>query len=632
MPATVSWTFTTATPAFQQSTVISGLTNPTVVEFARDGRVFIAEKSGIIKVFDNISDTTATVFADLRTNVYNYHDRGLLGMALHPDFPSTPYVYVLYAHDADIGGAAPKWGTPNTTPDPCPSPPGETADGCVISARLSRLTASGNTAVGGEAVLVENWFQQYPSHSIGSLVFGADGMLYASGGDGASYNFVDYGQDGNPLNPGGDPPVGVGGVQTPPTAEGGALRAQDIRTSSDPVTLDGTVIRVDPLTGAAPPDNPFFSHPDPNGKRVVGYGLRNPFRITTRPGTNEIWIADVGWNVFEEINRLVDPTDGEVDNFGWPCFEGAGRQPGYDGANLTLCEQLYATNAVTAPFYFYNHSEKVSTETCATGSSAVSGLAFYQNGTYPSSYRNALFFSDYARNCIWVMFADANGLPNPSTRTPFLNGATQPADLKIGPGGDLFYVSLSGTLRRMRYFSGSQPPVAAAQAVPATGNSPLLVSLNASGSSDPGGLALTYAWDLDGDGQFDDATTAATSFTYTVAGQVTPRVRVTNSAGLSDIAAATVLVSESYPTATIVTPGSALTWGVGDVVTFSGSGSDAQDGTLPASALIVGARYPPLPADVPRAPVRKLRARRERKLRYSRPRLPLLAGASSDGY
>ena len=90
MPATVSWTFTTATPAFQQSTVISGLTNPTVVEFARDGRVFIAEKSGIIKVFDNISDTTATVFADLRTNVYNYHDRGLLGMALHPDFPSTP--------------------------------------------------------------------------------------------------------------------------------------------------------------------------------------------------------------------------------------------------------------------------------------------------------------------------------------------------------------------------------------------------------------------------------------------------------------------------------------------------------------------------------------------------------------
>ena len=103
-------------------------------------------------------------------------------------------------------------------------------------------------------------------------------------------------------------------MQTPPTAEGGALRAQDIRTSSDPVTLDGTVIRVDPLTGAAPPDNPFFSHPDPNGKRVVGYGLRNPFRITTRPGTNEIWIADVGWNVFEEINRLIDPTDGEVDN------------------------------------------------------------------------------------------------------------------------------------------------------------------------------------------------------------------------------------------------------------------------------------------------------------------------------
>ena len=94
MPASVSWSFTTATPVFQQSTVLTGLTQPTVVEFAADGRVFIAEKSGLIKVFDNLSDTTATMFADLRTNVYNYHDRGLLGMALHPDFPDTPYVYV----------------------------------------------------------------------------------------------------------------------------------------------------------------------------------------------------------------------------------------------------------------------------------------------------------------------------------------------------------------------------------------------------------------------------------------------------------------------------------------------------------------------------------------------------------
>src|SRR5215204_6017711 len=72
---------------FTESVAISGLSNPTVFRFAADGRVFVGEKSGLIKVFDNLSDTTPTIFADLRTNVHNFWDRGLLGMALHPNFP-----------------------------------------------------------------------------------------------------------------------------------------------------------------------------------------------------------------------------------------------------------------------------------------------------------------------------------------------------------------------------------------------------------------------------------------------------------------------------------------------------------------------------------------------------------------
>jgi glucose/arabinose dehydrogenase len=99
-------------------------------------------------------------------------------------------------------------------------------------------------------VLIEDWCQQYPSHSIGSLAFGSDGALYVSGGEGASVSFADYGQAGNPvINPCGDPPGGEGGVQTPPTAEGGALRSQDLLTSSDPAGLSGTVLRVDPAAG-----------------------------------------------------------------------------------------------------------------------------------------------------------------------------------------------------------------------------------------------------------------------------------------------------------------------------------------------------------------------------------------------
>ena len=209
---------------FQEQVVWSGLNNPTNIEFAPDGRIFVAEKSGVIKVFDGPTDTSATVFADLNVNVYNFWDRGLLGLALHPSFPTTPWVYVLYSYDHELGSTAPapRWGTAGVYSDPCPNPPGATGDGCIVSGRLSRLTASGNQMTGTEQVLVEDWCQQYPSHSIGDIAFGGDGALYVTGGDGASFNFADWGQDGSPLNPCGDPPGGGGG--RPPRAAPCAAR------------------------------------------------------------------------------------------------------------------------------------------------------------------------------------------------------------------------------------------------------------------------------------------------------------------------------------------------------------------------------------------------------------------------
>ena len=110
-----------STPSgFQEYVALSGLNQPTAVRFASDGRVFVAEKSGLIKVFDSLADTTPTVFADLRTNVHNFWDRGLLGLALDPNFPADPYVYVLYTHDAaDRRHRAPRWGDAT-----CPEPAG----------------------------------------------------------------------------------------------------------------------------------------------------------------------------------------------------------------------------------------------------------------------------------------------------------------------------------------------------------------------------------------------------------------------------------------------------------------------------------------------------------------------------
>ncbi len=437
---------------FTDQLVFSGLSNPTAVRFAADGRVFVAEKSGLIKVFDGLADTSPTIFADLNVQVHNFWDRGLLGLALHPNFPTTPYVYVLYTRDAAVGGSAPRWGTAGVLSDPCPSPPGPTADGCVVSGRLSRLTASGNVMTGSERVLIDDWCQQYPSHSVGALAFGTDGALYVSGGEGASFTFLDYGQEGIPPNPCGDPPVPVGGVQAPPSAEGGSLRSQDVRTAGDPAGLGGTLLRVDPETGAGLPTNPLGSSSDPNLRRIIAYGLRNPFRFALRPGTTEIWTGDVGLEAADEVD-VADST--VLRNFGWPCYEGAQRQPAFDAADLSLCETLYAGGSATTPWFQYGPTEHIAPDQkCPKGSMTVAGLAFYGNGSYPSKYNGALFVGDYSRNCIWVV----PGL-DPTRRETVIATAASPVDLQIGPGGDIFYVDFTGgTIRRVVWGGGGTPP------------------------------------------------------------------------------------------------------------------------------------------------------------------------------
>jgi glucose/arabinose dehydrogenase/regulation of enolase protein 1 (concanavalin A-like superfamily) len=572
---------------FADSVVLTGLQMPTAVAFAPDGRVFVAEKSGLIKVFDSLSDPSPSVFADLRTQVFNYLDRGMLGLALDPGFPNRPYVYVLYTRDAPIGGTAPRWGTPGATSDFCPDPPGMD-DGCVASGRLSRLEAAGNVWTGTERVLVDDWFQQFDSHSLGSLAFGPDGALYASGGDAASWQFVDYGQRGEPPNPGGDPPVPVGGTQTPPTAEGGALRSQDLRTEGDPVGLNGTVIRIDPDTAAAMPDNPLYAHPDPNAKRIIAYGLRNPFRIALRPGTREVWVGDVGWRLYEELNVIPDPSAGVVRNFGWPCYDGTAKQDGYDAADLDICEKLYAEpSAVTFAHFQYREGVRVvASETCGFSDSSTTGLAFYQGGSYPAEYNGALFFADYTRRCIWVMPPDINGMPDPARRATFITNAAHPVDLKIGPGGDLYYVDITGgAIRRIRYTAGNQPPTARVTATPQSGPAPLAVSFDGDGSTDPEGGALTYSWDLNGDGTFGDATVPNPSHTYSADGTYVASVRVTDDAGLQDVAATTIVVGNTAPTAVIDTPAPTLRWRVGQSYSFSGHATDQEDGAVPASRL-----------------------------------------------
>ena len=582
-------------PGFAESTVLSDLETPSAISFVPGGGILVAEISGVIKHFDGPGDSTSTVVANIEREVHFVGDRGLLGMRLDPQYPTRPYLYVVYTHNAAIGGVAPRWDNNGQSFDGCPH--AQVSAGCVVSGRLVRMELSTDeTEVVDKKVLVEDWCQQFSSHSMGSIAFDSEGALLASSGEGASFNYSDYGQDpgGNPC---GDPPGGVGGTMEPPTAEGGALRSQDVRTLSDPTGLSGSVIRVDPDTGAPLDDNPVIAPSDANAERIVAHGFRNPFRIAVRPGTDELWVGDVGWGQVEEINRIPSVT-GSLLNFGWPCFEGAQRRSGYNALNL--CSQL-ALSSVTLPYFQYTHFEEVADgdgcgdQTQFTWSSAISGLAFEDASAFPDAYRDSLFFADYARNCIWTMAdTDSDGVPDASAVAVFRRNAATPVDLQFGPDGLLYYVDIAtGSVRRIAY----NGPSAVAEAVE-SGSDPLTWELDGRASSDPDDAlsSLDFAWDLDGDDGYDDSSATAFTHTFPGPGSYSVGLRVTDPDGNASFDRITVEVANSPPVPLIEAPGSDFRWKVGDQIEFSGSATD-EGQSLPASALEWSIAIDHCPAD-----------------------------------
>jgi glucose/arabinose dehydrogenase len=561
-----------------------GLQEPAAVRFAPGGKVFVAEKSGKILVYDSLADKTPTLFADLRTEVYNANDRGLLGIALDPQFSvAHPYVYVLYAYDAPPGEEAPFWGNEEEDGDECPDPPGANTDGCVIQGRLSRLTANlGTDKSVHEEPMITDWCQQFSSHSVGDLQFDSEGNLWASGGEGASFESADFGQYGAPLNPCGDPPEGIGGIETPPTAEGGSLRAQNRKT------LNGSLIRVDPETGAGVVQNPLAASLNANERRLVAKGFRNPFRFAIDPTTGEIYVDNVGSSGYEEIDRF-SPSSSTIYNSGWPCYEGPQRRAAFEALNLNVCNALYANPGSTSqPFFYYSHLAGVTPEDPCPyePGSAISGLAFYEGGSYPAKYEGALFFADAVRGCVYVMTTGEDGRPDPSTAEPFLTeGGLYPGvDIEVGPGGDLYYVSLTseqgpGAIHQISY-DPKAPQARLKPEGPTWGSTPLLVKFDAGESSDPQEEeTLEYEWDLDGNGKFTAPTPdSAETETYEDPSEnKTAAVRVVDELGHESVAQVTVYPGDTPPVPEIEAPVETLKWSVGQPIKFAGLGFDPDE-------------------------------------------------------
>ena len=571
------------------------LSNPIAVEFAPDGSVFVAQKNGIIKRFDGIGDPTPQTFADLRTEVFNYADKGMLGLEVDPLFTSTrPYVYAAYAYDAPPGEVAPYWG------DACPDPPGPTTEGCATTARVVRFTDTGSYPAAAPTILIDgtngSWCHQFPSHTVGHLEIGPDGMLYVSSGEGANYNLVDYGQlpAGSPTNPCDDP-----------ADEGGALRAQDARTSSDPQSLDGSILRVNPDTGAAPSDNPYAASADANRRRVIAYGMRNPYRFTFSIDGDHLYATDVGWTEWEEINRvdLTNTGASAVENFGWPCYEGPAFENSYRSAAiavpLDVCLDLETdvTDPPDAPFISYNHTDDVITGDGCDGAngSAATGVAFYAGGDYPAQFDGAMFLADFARSCVWVVYPDGDLDPDWDDRQLFLDHGRFITDFETGPGGDLFWVnSGAGRIERVRHYAGNRPPVAVIGANVTSGPIPLSVNfdVNASYDADPGDGIASVAWDLDGDGAYDDSTSFTPNVVFDDPGRVIVGLRVTDQNGATDTDAISIDPAETPPVPLITGPASSVVNGVqiaddlaavGDDISFAGVALDNQDGVVATS-------------------------------------------------
>jgi glucose/arabinose dehydrogenase len=322
-------------------------------------------------------------------------------------------------------------------------------------------------------------------------------------------------------------------------------------------TFRGKILRMR-ADGAALPDNPFYVGLGEPQDYVWAMGLRNPFRIKFDDPTGELYIGDVGGNVqstaVEEVNL-----GRRGANYGWP-----------------LCEGPCSVSGMTSPIFSYPHNGL---------HASISGGFVYRGSQFPSSYKGTYFYGDYVQSWISNLTFDSSGNVTGSvTFEPSSSQVGAVVDLDEGPDGALYYVAYdpgsNGAIHRIRYVTGNQPPVASSSASPVSGPAPLTVNFSSFGSFDPDGLPLTYIWDL-GDGSM--STQPDPSYTYQTRGQYT--VRLTVSDGTTSVLAAplTIRVGNS-PQPTIDLPTASSFFIAGETIPFSGTATDVEDGSLPASA------------------------------------------------
>ena len=489
-------------------TVASGLNAPVAASWAPDGRVFIAEKSGTVKVVLPGEAPTARALYDLSDHVATYIDRGLLGIAVDSDFAHNGYVWLLYTHDSDSSDT----------------------DGAK-TARLSRIkVGAGATLIGEEVpVLGVQGTSACPSPAAALDCMPSDGMSHSIG-------TVRSDPDGSLW-------VGIGDGVTPGSLSPTIMRALN------PNVMSGAIMHVD-RNGHGLKVHPFC----PKTKtltasctKVFAKGFRNPFRFTLL-GKGKVAVGDVGFNATEELDVA---TAGK--SFGWPCREGAHPQSVY--ANTSACKKVKRSTQ-TDPVYEYPHE----------GASAAIMTGPVLGNEWPEGQRGKLVVADYARGTAGLF-----DLADPAANlAPLATGLMAVVDMEPVPGGGIGMVEsgfmssgvVPGRVWVLEPAGASQRP----WLKPVATVSGQTVNFDAR-ARDADSTNLTYEWDF-GDGT--TGTGATPSHDYSEPGLY--RAKVTVSDGTesgSDIVP--VAAGLPAPSVEISSPSDGTTVAGGQVINLRGS-------------------------------------------------------------